>query len=198
MAFDSIEDLMKPKMPVAKDPNAPAKPFGDTPIDPLTGHPIYGNRVTGTSGGPKIGDSHMGQHATLLRERLEDGKVKIYQDPKAIAERVEIQVPEGLVVIYKDYGFAKTLAHYKRIDILGIDGQLRGSIDMIPQDRTVTHTAYRFFYEGSEIGKGNGDIGLFVAQKLVSRNVAPRSGMGTGIDDEIITTIQHVLASKRA
>jgi hypothetical protein len=38
---------------------------------------------------------------------------------------------------------------------------------------------------------------LLIAQQLVSRTIQPRSGKGTGIDGEIITTINSVLNSKR-
>jgi hypothetical protein len=190
MGWDSIDDKLNPP-----DPNV-VKPFGNTPVNPLTGNPMYGNKISGYKG-PSLGDSHPGHNATLLRKRLEDGKVKVYTDPKGVAERVEIQVPNGLVVVFKDYGFSRALAHYKMIEILDGDMQPLGKIELEPTNRTVSHTDYRFFYEQSEIGRGSGDIGLFIAQKLVSRAIQPRSGGSTGVDDEIITTINSVLNSKR-
>jgi hypothetical protein len=190
MGWDSIDDKLNPP-----DPNV-VKPFGNTPVNPLTGNPMYGQKIGYK--GPTLGDSHSGHNANLLRKRLEDGKVKLYTDPKGVSERVEIQVENGLVVVYKDYGFSRTLAHYKKIEILDGDMQPRGSIDLTPTNRTVSHTDYRFFYEGSEIGKGSGDIGLLIAQKLVSRAIQVRSGAGSGVDDEVITTIKNILNLKRA
>jgi hypothetical protein len=189
MGWDSIDDKLKPA-----DPNV-AKPFGNTPVNPLTGNPMYEKHVS--YGGPSLGDSHQGHNATLLRQRLEDGKVKVFTDPKGVSERTEIQMPNGLVVVYKDYSFSRTLAHYKSIEILDMEKQPLGTIELEPANRLVTHTDYRFFYEKSEIGRGNGDVGLFLAQKLVSKSIQPRSGKGTGVDDEVVTTILSILNSKR-
>lgn len=191
MGWDSIDDKLNPP-----DPNKP-KPFGNTPVNPLTGNPMYGQKVS-YGGKPSLGDVHTGHSANLLRMRLEDGKVKVYTDSKGVAERDEIQVPEGLVVVYKDFGFSRSLAHYKKIEILDMDMQLRGTIELTPTNRLVAHTDYSFFYEHSMIGKGKGDIGLLIAQKLVSHAIQPRSGQGSGVDDEIITTIKSILSSKRA
>lgn len=197
MVFDKIQEIMKPPATKA-DPNA-FKPFGNTPVNPLTGNPMYGNKshggIPGRSG---LGDSHLGQHANLIKLKLADDRVKVYEDVKKVAERTEMELDEGKVVVYKDYGFSPTLAQYKKIDVLGIDGQVRGSIDMIPNDRTTAHTGYKFIYNGSMIGTGSGDIGLFIAQAIVSRAIQPRTGMGTGVDGEIITTITNILKMKRA
>lgn len=188
MAWESIDDKLKP-------PSNVVKPFGDTPVNPLTGNPMYNQKMS--YGGPSLGDTHAGHNANLLRQRLEDGKVKVYTDPKGVSERVEIQVPNGLVVVFKDYGFSRTLAHYKTIEVLDMEMQPLGTIELQPTNRLITHTDYRFFYEGSEIGKGNGDIGLFIAQALVSNTIQPRSGKGTGVDGEVITTINNILNQKR-
>ena len=190
MGWDSIDDKDKPLAANV------AKPFGNTPVNPLTGNPMYGNKISGYKG-PSLGDVHAGHNATLLRQRLEEGKVKVYTDSKGVSERVEIQVPNGLVVVYKDYGFSPTLAHYKSIEILDLEKQTLGTIELDPTNRTVSHTDYRFFYEKSEIGRGNGDIGLLIAQQMVNRTIQPRSGKGTGVDGEVITTIYSILNSKR-
>jgi hypothetical protein len=189
MAWESIDDKLKPP-----DPSV-VKPFGNTPVNPLTGNPMYGQRVS--YGGPSMGDSHQGHNATLLRHRLEDGKVKVYTDSKGVSERTEIQMPNGLVIVYKDYGFSRMLAHYKTIEILDMEKQPLGTIELQPTNRLIAHTDYRFFYERSEIGRGSGDIGLLLAQELVSHTIQPRSGKGTGVDGEIVTTIKNILNSKR-
>jgi hypothetical protein len=225
MAFDTIEELLKSKNPQAvvdpndpnkpKDPNdpnnpvdpnavvpPPIKPFGDLEVDPLTGHPIFGSGGAGSGLRATLGDSHMRHKAIILKRSFEDGKVKLYEDARGIAERTEINVeeegkPSGKVVVYKDYDFPGGLAKYKKIDIFSVNEELLGSLNMYPRDKDNPRPVYRFFYDRAEIGSGNGDIALFVAQALVGRNIQSRSGAGTAIDGEIVTTIKHILQTKR-
>lgn len=213
MPFDTIEELLKSKnATLPSDPNDPAgqndpngpkddkdkvKPFGNTPIDPLTGHPIYGGGAASSGLRATIGDRYSGHRAVILKRSFEDGKVKVFEDGRGLAERTEMIVDEGKIMVYKDYDYQGGLSRYKRIDIYNINEELVGSIKLYPKDKLNPHPIYRFFYEQSEIGLGNGDIALFIAQALVARNIQSRSGAGTSLDGEIITTIKQILDTKR-
>ena len=143
-----------------------------------------------------LGDSHSGHPAIILKHTLHDGNIKIFEDAKGIAERTEIIIPEGKVVVYKDYEVSEKLAMYKKIDIFSVEDELRGTIDIMPHDRTSPYPAYRFFYEKAEIGGGKGDIALFIGQNFLGENLDSRSGIGTTVDEEVISTIKRVLQTK--
>jgi hypothetical protein len=89
------------------------------------------------------------------------------------------------------------LARYKKIDILSHDGELMGSLSLYPRDRTIAHPVYRVFSSRDEIGSAYGDIPLFLAKKLLDASIDPRSGIGTTVDDEVITEIKNLLTNKR-
>ena len=85
MAFDNLEDFLKAKnisLPInSNDPNSKkddqdaVKPFGNTPVDPLTGHPMYGSAAKHSGLRATIGDQHGGHRAIILKRSFEDGKV---------------------------------------------------------------------------------------------------------------------------
>lgn len=143
-----------------------------------------------------LGDRNSSHPAVILKRTLYEGNVKIYEDAKGIAERCEISLPEGKIVVYKDYEVSEKLAKYKRIDILSLEDNLKGTIDIIPRDRTSPRPGYRFFYERSEIGSGSGDIAIYIAQKFLGESLGSRSAIGTEVDEEVISTIKSVLQSK--
>lgn len=186
MAWESIDDKLNPL-------NAKiGKPPANTSAAPPALNPLSGSNPTAPLG-PSLGAKHLGHDANQLQESLENGKVNIYTDGKHAAERVEIQVPDGLIAIYKDYDLSPDISHYKSIEMLDKNMEVIGKIDLDPTDKHVADTGYRCFFEGTEIGKGNGDIALLVAQKIIGETIQIRSGPGSAIDDEIIKTVKKVL-----
>ncbi len=143
-----------------------------------------------------LSGQHLAHPAIILKRTLYDGNVKIFEDAKGIAQRTEILVSEGKIVVYKDYEVSEKLAKYKKIDVFSIEDELRGTIDIIARDRTSPNPSYRFFYEGGEIGAGSGDLALFIAQKFLGENIASRSGIGTYLDEEVILTIKKIFQNK--
>lgn len=186
MGWESIDDKLNPLN--AKIGNSPTAASSNPPaLNPLSGSKPQAPL------GPSLGAKHIGHDANQLDQSLENGRVNIYTDDTHASERVEIQVPNGLIAIYKDYDLSPDISHYKSIEMLDKEMQVIGKIDLDPIDKHFVDTGYRCFFDGTEIGKGNGDIGLLVAQKIIGETMQPRSGPGSAIDDEIIKTIKKVL-----
>lgn len=143
-----------------------------------------------------LGDRNSKHPAIILKRTMMDGSVRVYEDSTGGAERTDIIVPEGKVVVHKDYELLVTLAQFKKIVVLSKDDEVKGSIDVIARDRTSPKPVYRFFYNRSEIGGGYGDIGMFLAHKLLGGVMDARTGVGTTVDDEVISTIKEILQSK--
>ena len=158
-----------------------------------------------SSGNAPIHSSHFGglgdrrsSHPTIILKRTYmDGNIKIFVDSTGGAEKTEILVPEGKVVVYKDFEITPVLSKYKKIQILTVDDELHGSMDLIARDRNSPVPVYRVFFERSELGSANGDIGMLIAHKLLGGSMDASAGIGSSIDDEIINTIKRVLHSKR-
>lgn len=144
-----------------------------------------------------LGDRHSSHQTIILKRSMLDGNVKIFEDSKGLAERTELTMPTGKVCVYKDYDESGVLAKYKKIDVLSNDGELMGSLSLYPRDRTIAHPVYRVFADRQEIGTAYGDIPLFLAKKLLDASIDPRSGVGTTVDDEVITEIKNLLTNKR-
>jgi hypothetical protein len=153
---------------------------------------MFGSRASHSGLRATIGDQQGGHRAIILKHLFEDGngKVKIYEDTKGLAR-------QGKILIFKDTDIPGGTVRYKKIEVYSVGEELLGAINMYPKDKFSPHPVYRFFYDQTEIGSGNGDIALFVAHEIVSRTIQARSGAGTSIDGEIITTIKQILQIKR-
>ncbi len=153
--------------------------------------PVYTSHFGG------LGDHRSSHPAIILKRTFMDGNIKVFVDSTGGAEKTEILVPEGKVVVYKDFEITPEMSRYKKIDILTIEDELHGTMDLIVRDRTNPRPVYRVFFERGELGSANGDIGMLIAHKLLGGNIDTSAAIGSSIDDEVIDTLKRVLHSKR-
>jgi hypothetical protein len=139
----------------------------------------------------KIGD----HKATILKKVLADGRIKVYRDAVDAVEKTEISLPEGKVIINKDYEKVARLSRFKKIDIYSNEDTLLESID-IETEESMVHS-YRFYLRSSPIGRGFGDIATCIANAFVEGSLDPRYLQGSSVDEEVITTIKSILTGKR-
>ncbi len=133
----------------------------------------------------------------ILKKVLNDGDYKVFQDKTGHAERIEIVVPEGKIVIIKDYEQVPTLAHYKKVDVFGKNDESLGSLEIFFEDRTMKNGTLRFFENKSQIGTGHGDIGIAIASQLLTLSLDPRLVSDSSIDPEVIASIKRMLQGSR-
>src|ERR1700722_4922419 len=121
---------------------------------------------------PQGGQSQ--KHPTsILRNMLHDGDVKVYQDISGHAERIEIFLPKGKVVLVKDYEKVPQLAGYKNMTVYSSQDEPLGSFDIFPANRDRVNGEVRFFSGTSQIGIGEGDVGLAIASQLLNFSLPP-------------------------
>jgi hypothetical protein len=132
----------------------------------------------------------------ILKHSSENGALKVFQDHTGHAERTEINLPKGKVVIIKDYEQVPALAHYKRIVVLSAEDTPLGTLEVFPQDKTMMTRAVRIFEGTSQIGVGTGNIGMAIARKMMTLNEDPRLGSDSGIDEEVIEVIKELLQTQ--
>ncbi|HVF68987.1 MAG TPA: hypothetical protein VNA13_00295 [Xanthomonadales bacterium] len=137
----------------------------------------------------------LGDHkATILKKEMADGQIKVYRDSRDSVERTEITVPDGKVIITKDYEEVARLSKFKKIDIYSNEDTHLDSIDIIT-DSSMIHS-YKFYFHNSAIGRGYGDIALCLMQGFQEGTVDPRLLTGSTVDPEVIETIQKILKGK--
>ncbi len=137
----------------------------------------------------------LGDHrATILKKVMAEGKIKIYRDSRDSVERTEISVPDGKVVILKDYEEVARLSKFKKIDIYSSEDTLLDTLDIIT-DSSMIHS-YKFYFHNSPIGRGNGDIAMCLVQTLIEGSADPRLLAGSAIDPQVVEIIQKVLKGK--
>jgi hypothetical protein len=138
----------------------------------------------------------LGEHkATILKKIIADGNVKIYTDPQGVVEKTDISIPEGKIVVIKDYEVTARLAKYKKIDVYSNTEQKLDTVDIISEN-SMMHT-YTFYFHGNAIGKGSGDLGTALASGFFPDAVDPRLLAGSAVDPEVIKVIKDVLQEKR-
>jgi hypothetical protein len=143
-----------------------------------------------------LGDRASG-HAKILKRSMLDGKIKVYEDETKKLERTEILVKEGTLNFNTEYIAVGSLARLKSIDIISLDSEPRATLDVITDSKTQLHPMYRFSYHGSPIGRGTGDVAMFIAQKLLGEeNLDPRYVLGASVDPEVIEIITKLLQRK--
>src|SRR5579862_6294267 len=81
----------------------------------------------------------------ILKRSLENGAVKVFQDHTGHAEKSEITLPKGKVIVIKDYEQVPALAHYKRIVVLSSEDFPLGTLEVFPQDKTMMTRTVRIF-----------------------------------------------------
>lgn len=143
-----------------------------------------------------LGDK--GSHtAKILKRVMLDGQVKTYEDETKKLERTEILAKEGTIEFHTEYVQVGSIARLKSIDIISLEQEHLGTIDVITDSQTQLHPIYRFSYNGNPIGKGTGDVIMFIAQKVLGAdNLDPRYVVGASVDDEVLNTIIKLLQRK--
>ena len=132
----------------------------------------------------------------ILKRSLENGALKVFQDHTGHAERTEINLPDGKVVVIKDYEQVPVLAHYKRIVVESTEGTPLGTLEVFPQDKSMMTRAVRIFQGTYQIGVGTGNIGMAIARQLMILSEDPRLGSDSSIDAEVIRVIKELLTSR--
>jgi hypothetical protein len=137
----------------------------------------------------------LGDHkANILKKVLAEGKIKIFRDAADAVERTDIIVPNGKVVITKDYEAVARLSKFKKIDIYSSEDTLLDSLDIIT-DSSMIHS-YKFYFHNSPVGRGFGDIAMCLIQSLIEGSADPRLLTGSSVDPEVVATIKDILSGK--
>ena len=134
--------------------------------------------------------------ATTIKTLLNDGAYKLYTDGSGYAQMAEITLPQGRVLVIKDYEELAAFAHYKSVMVLSPDDNILGSLNVVPEDRKRPHSTSRFFYGNELIGTGTGDIGMIIASQLLNIPLDPRQAPHTTIDPSVITSIKNFLQKR--
>lgn len=132
--------------------------------------------------------------AHILSYASDDGAIKTFKDETGHAERTEVSLPEGKVIIVKDYENVPTLAHYKKVIVTSSNDDPLGEISIFPEDRMGTSRLVRFFDGTSQIGRGTGNVGMAIAHQLLHMADDPREG--ASVDPEIISSIKALFRGK--
>ena len=136
--------------------------------------------------------------ATILKNVSNDGAFKLYIEANGHAQRAEITLPEGRVIIIKDYEELPAYAHYKSVMVLSPQDAILGSLNIVPEDRKRPSSMSQFF-DGNNtiIGTGSGDIGMAIASQLFNLPSDPRQSSTTFVDSAVISSIKTMLESNK-
>jgi hypothetical protein len=152
------------------------------------------------------GNSFAKHHPIYLRQTLMDGKILVYDEGKAFneyerrnhgAERMEISIPEGKVCVIKDYDVDPKELRYRGIECFSTSGELLDTINIM-QEPLITYTpSVKFYYGNAGLGRGSGNIGMFIAQKLFGEGIMdPRYVTGSQVSEEVITLLFRIYNRK--
>ncbi|MEK7571086.1 MAG: hypothetical protein AAB553_02320 [Patescibacteria group bacterium] len=143
---------------------------------------------------------HHDEKRYVLKKMEAEGKIKFYDDEKKETGKVEIIAEKGKVVFYKDYlpspagvGF---LERIKKIDIFSSDDELRDTLFVITDDKTMMHPIYQFSQGNMVLGRGKGDIVMAIAYHLLGDVIDSRFILGSAVDEEVLTTIKKLIEGK--
>jgi hypothetical protein len=137
-----------------------------------------------------------GHPATILKTVQNNGAFKVYTDVTGHVQRTEIAVPEGRIIIIKDYETMPVLSHYRAVTVLSPQEVTLGALSIVPEDRKRPNSTSRFFDGNNLIGTGTGDIGIAIAMQLISISVDQRLVDRSSIDLNVITSIKAFLQGK--
>jgi hypothetical protein len=155
---------------------------------------------------PTFGSIGIRHNPSYLRRTIMNGLIKIYDEGKAYneyekrnhgAERMEIIIPEGKICILKDYQRDPKELRYKGIECYNNAGDLLDSISII-QEPMITYTPnVRFYYGRATLGRGSGDIGIYIAAKMLGDQAFdPRYSAGSHCDEDLITQLMRIYHRK--
>lgn len=144
---------------------------------------------------PGVGGLQKKHQINVLDRVMVDGQVKVYTDSTKNAKKEEILAPGGgRVIIIKDFAVDPKSASYKTIEIYSDQDELLDSITIVEEKMI---KAFRFYSGNNPIGKGYGDIGIYIAQKILGEGVLdPRYTAGSSVDADVITFIANTLRRK--
>lgn len=149
--------------------------------------------IFGGSSSKAVKDGHK---ATILKNSLNNGAYKVYQDPSGHVQRTEIIVPEGKIVIIKDYDKVPVFSHYRSLTVYSSGDVSLGSLGIVPEDRRIPDSMLRFYNGNMQIGSGRGDIGVAIASNLLNLEVDPRKAATSKVDPDVIAAITEFLKGK--
>jgi hypothetical protein len=132
-----------------------------------------------------------GHETKILKHSYSEGSVKVYVDDTGHAQKTEITIPEGKVVVIKDYEKVPMLAQYRRVEMYSPDDEFIDSLDIFAEDRMSGNSNLRFFSGKYPIGTGMGDIGMIIAHKLTGTSLSLENVGTSSIDPEVITQIKQ-------
>lgn len=154
-------------------------------------------------GGASGGGMHASKPANIFVRSFFDGQVKIYKSEDGTAERTDVLSKSGIVRIYKEVDKEKQLVRFKRIQVLSSDEEPLGDITLLSlYEGQMVHPRYQFQFGISKLGNGQGEIDMFIAQRVLSAEqdadsgIDPRHVSGSTIDDQVIETILKLLQRK--
>jgi hypothetical protein len=98
-------------------------------------------------------------------------------------------------MLYKELTPDKAKSRYKKIEIFSLDEESLGTLDIIT-DLQLLHPTFRFYLGTSPLGRGSGDIGMFIAGKLLGDFADPRLIAGSSVDPEVMQTIEKMIERK--
>jgi|SRR6185437_5734028 len=148
-------------------------------------------------GSSSTSDDSKGHPATILKTVQNNGAFKVFTDITGYVQRTEVTVPEGKIIILKDYENTPAFAHYKVVTVLSPQELTLGTLTIVPEDRKRPNSASRFFEGNDLIGTGSGDIGIAIASQLISISVDPRQLSRSTVDPNVITSIKAFLQGKK-
>jgi len=143
-----------------------------------------------------LGDKAHGT-ANILKRTMLNGQMKVYEDETKKLERTEILAKEGTLNFHTEYLTVGSIARLKSIEIISLDNEPLGTVEVITDSQTQLHPIYRFSYHGGPIGRGTGDVAMFIAQKLLGdAEIDPRYTLGSSVDPEVVDIITKLLQRK--
>jgi len=142
-------------------------------------------------------DDFKGHPATILKKVENNGALKVYTDISGHVQRTDIAVPEGRVIIIKDYETVPIYSHYRIVTVLSPQDITLGTLSISPEDRKRPNSMSRFFNGSEMIGTGTGDIGMAIAHELLGVSEGSLQGMRSSIDPNVITSIKAFLQGKK-
>ncbi len=147
-------------------------------------------------GGSSSTGESKGHPASILKTVQNNGAFKVYTDVTGHVQRTEVTLPEGRIIVIKDYETMPALSHYRTITVLSPKEVTLGSISIVPEDRKRPNSTSRFFDGNNLIGTGTGDIGVAIAMQLINISIDQRTASLASIDPNVITSIKTFLQGK--
>lgn len=154
------------------------------------------DRLMGSTYSSRSGMGH--RDASILKQVMADGAYKVFQDTAGEYQKIEILLKNGKsIVLEKEISKATMRERYKTLQILSADNAELASMELIALDHITSNPGYQFFYSHTVLGKGKGDIGLYLAHEFLEElSMDERFLAGSSVDPEVVKTIREVVERK--